>query len=83
MAVRYLRAMPYVFLKKSSYGGTLPTSYAIRVLKEERFLWQYATRMPHVFSDRGSSYGYATPYFIIYWKRSRKNTATVSSRYYL
>ena len=73
-------------LKKSSYGSMLPTSYTIRVLKEERFLRQYATRMPYVFLDRGSSYRYAgpppaTPYFVISErsseKRSRKNTATL------
>jgi len=42
MAVRYLRATPYMFLKKGFYGDTLPMSYAVRVFKEE-FLWRYAT----------------------------------------
>ncbi len=36
-AVRYLRATPYVFFEKGFYGDTLPTSYAVRVLKKSSY----------------------------------------------
>jgi len=76
-AVRYLRAAPYVFLKKGFYGGTLRTSYAVRVFRERKSSYGGTLKLRHTCFRTKEVLTAARDYAVFPYisEGSRKNTA--------